>query len=92
MRVRYQQGYLRLGHRKNGPDCWEFLSRDSESPGKRIRRKAVIGTIQQYPNVEDAWQASNGLRVSIHESRNRQREQTITTDAMRIRTAKLPQD
>jgi len=25
MRVRYQQGYLRLGRRKHGPDCWEFL-------------------------------------------------------------------
>ena len=78
MRVRYQQGYLRLGHRKSGPDCWEFLWWNSESPGKRIRRKAVIGTIQQCPSVEDAWQASNGLRVSINESRNRQREQTIT--------------
>jgi hypothetical protein len=32
-----------------------------------VRRKAVIGTVQQYPNVEDAWQAGNGLRVSINE-------------------------
>jgi hypothetical protein len=38
----------------------------------------VIGNTQQYPNVEDAWQASNGLRVSINEARNRQPEQTIT--------------
>jgi hypothetical protein len=28
--------------------------------------------------LENAWQASNGLRVSINETRNRQREQTIT--------------
>jgi integrase len=77
MRVRYQRGYLRLGNRRNGPDCWEFLWWDSEHPGKRVRRKAVIGTIQQYPNVEDAWQASNGLRISINEARNRQREQVI---------------
>src|SRR5271170_3013513 len=78
MRVRYQRGYLRLGNRRNGPDCWEFLWWDSEPSGKRVRRKAMIGTIQQYSNVEDAWQASNGLRVSINEARNRQREQTIT--------------
>ena len=78
MRVRYQQGYLRLSHRKNGPDCWEFLWWDSEPTGRRVRRKAVIGSIQQHPNVEDAWQASNGLRVSINETRNRQREQPIT--------------
>jgi hypothetical protein len=35
-------------------------------------------TVLQYPNLENAWQASNGLRVSINETRNRQREQTIT--------------
>jgi integrase len=78
MRVRYQRGYLRLGQRKKGPDRWEFLWWDSESAGVRVRRKAVIGTVQQYPTLENAWQASNGLRVSINETRNRQREQTIT--------------
>jgi integrase len=77
MRVRYQRGYLRLGQRKKGPDRWEFLWWDSESTGVRVRRKAVIGTVQQYPNLENAWQASNGLRVSINETRNRQREQAI---------------
>jgi integrase len=78
MRVRYQGGYLRLGQRKKGPDRWEFLWWDSEPTGVRVRRKAIIGTVQQYPNLENAWQASNGLRVSINETRNRQREQTIT--------------
>ena len=78
MRVRYQRGYLRLGQRKKGPDRWEFLWWDSDPTGERVRRKAIIGTVQQYPNLENAWQASNGLRVSINETRNRQREQTIT--------------
>ena len=78
MRVRYQRGYLRLGHRKTGPDCWEFLWWDIELTGQRVRRKAVIGTVQQYPNIEEAWQASNGLRVSINEARNRQQEQLVT--------------
>jgi integrase len=78
VRVRYQRGYLRLGHRKTGPDCWEFLWWDIELTGQRVRRKAVIGTVQQYPNIEEAWQASNGLRVSINEARNRQQEQLVT--------------
>jgi integrase len=78
MRVRYQRGYLRLGQRKSGPDRWEFLWWDSEPSGVRVRRKAVIGTVLEYPNLENAWQASNGLRLSINETRNRQREQTIT--------------
>ena len=77
MRVRYQRGYLRLRQRKTGPDRWEFLWWDSEPSGVRVRRKAVIGTVLQYPNLENAWQASNSLRVSINETRNRQREQTI---------------
>lgn len=78
MRARYQRGYLRLGRRKTRPDCWEFLWWDTEPTGRRARRKAIIGTVQRYPNVEDAWQASNGLRVSINEARNRQREQAMT--------------
>ena len=78
MRARYQRGYLRLGHRKTGPDCWEFLWWDIELTGHRVRRKAVIETVQQYPNIEEAWQASNGLRVSINEARNRQQEQLVT--------------
>ena len=77
MRARYQRGYLRLAHRKTGPDCWEFLWWDTELTGQRVRRKAVIGTVQQYPNIEEAWQASNGLRVSINEVRNRQQEQSV---------------
>jgi hypothetical protein len=44
----------------------------------RVRRKAIIGTVQQYANLENAWQASNCLRVSINETRNRQREQAVT--------------
>ena len=51
---------------------------DSEPSGVRVRRKAVIGTVLQYPNLENAWQASNGLRASINETRNRQREQAVT--------------
>ncbi len=51
MRVRYQGGYLRLGQRKKGPDRWEFLWWDFEANGTRVRRKAIIGTVQEYPNL-----------------------------------------
>lgn len=78
MRVRYQRGYLRLGRRKTGPACWEFLWWDVEPTGIRVRRTSAVGTIHKYPTIEDAWQASNGLRVSINEARNRQLEQALT--------------
>ena len=80
MRARYQKGYLRLGCRKTRPHCWEFLWWDTEPAGRRVRRTAVIGTVQQFPQKEDAWEASNGLRVSINEARNRQRDQAITVE------------
>jgi len=78
MRARYQRGYLRLASRKTGPACWEFLWWDVEPTGIRIRRTAAIGTVHKYPTVEDAWLASNCLRVSINEACNRQREQGLT--------------
>lgn len=62
MRLRYQRGYLRLG----------------QLTGRRVRRKAVIGTVVRYPNIEDAWLAINSLRMSINEARNRQQEQLVT--------------
>ena len=65
MRVRYPGGYLRLGQRKKGPDRWEFLWWDSEPTGLRVRRKAVIGTVQQYPNLEDAACACRSMRFEI---------------------------
>jgi integrase len=77
MRVRYQHGNLRRVDRKTGPACWEFLWREDGENGKRIRRTAVIGTVDQFPTGESAQSAVNGLRMSVNQNRNRQREQTI---------------
>ena len=66
MTIRHQRGHLRCTKRKNGPSAWEFLWRESDVSGKRLRRTAVIGTIEQYPTEELALAAVNGLRVSIN--------------------------
>jgi hypothetical protein len=63
---------------RRGRTAGNFFGGTSNLPGQRVRRKAVIGTVQQYPNIEEAWRASNGLRVSINEARNRQQEQLVT--------------
>jgi len=39
--------------------------------GKRVRRTAVIGTIEQYPTKEEALDAVNGLRMQVNADRNR---------------------
>ena len=77
MHVRRQTGYLRCAKRKNGSSCWEFLWRENGVTGKRIRRTAVIGTIEQYPTEDLAQVAVNGLRMCINQEPNRQWEQPI---------------
>jgi integrase len=67
----YQHGYLRRAKRKSGPHCWEFLWRENDTTGKRIRRTAIIGTVEQYPTEELALLAANGLRMQINVDRNR---------------------
>ena len=49
---RYQRGYLRCAKRKSGSCCWEFLWREDDVAGKRVRRTSVIGTVEQYPTKE----------------------------------------
>ena len=68
----YQRGYLRCAKRKSGSNCWEFLWRENDAAGKRVRRTAVIGTVEQYPTKEDALDAINGLRMQVNADRNRQ--------------------
>ena len=77
MPKRHQQGHLRYVKRRNSPTRWEFLWRESNQLGKRIRRNVVIGTIEEYPTEALAQAAINGLRTFINEDRNRQREQSI---------------
>ena len=77
MRVTYQRGHLRCVKRKNGSSCWEFLWREQDASGKRIRRTAIIGTAEQYPTEELAEDAVRGLRMQINEARNRQLYQSI---------------
>jgi hypothetical protein len=72
MRLRYQQGCLRCIKRKSGPDRWEFLWRENDVAGKRVRRTVIIGTVEQYPTRDLAQAAVNGLRMQVNEDRYRQ--------------------
>ena len=51
MPLRYQRGYLRCVKRKSGPSQWDFLWQENVG-GRRIRRTAVIGSIDEYPTEE----------------------------------------
>lgn len=41
MRIRYQHGHLRFKGRKNGNSCWEFMWREQDASGKRVRRTQI---------------------------------------------------
>jgi len=58
-------GYLRCVKRKTGPSQWDFLWRENVG-GRRIRRTAVIGSIDEYPTEELAQVALNGFRVRLN--------------------------
>jgi hypothetical protein len=73
MRQCYQRGCLRYAKRKSGSDCWEFLWRETDATGKRVRRTAFIGTVDEHPTKELAQEAANGLRMRVNEDRNRER-------------------
>ena len=77
MSQHYQYGYLRCMERKPGLPRWEFLWREEDELGNRVRRTAIIGTLEQYPTKESALAASNGLRMQINADRHRRAGHTI---------------
>jgi len=61
MPLRYQRGHLRCVKRNSG----NFLWRESLG-GRRIRRTAVEGSIDEYPTEEPAQGALNGFPVRLN--------------------------
>ena len=72
MRQYYQRGCLRRTKRKAGPDRWEYLWRENDGTGNRVRRTTVIGTLEQYSTRDLAQVEVNGLRMRINQDRLRQ--------------------
>jgi hypothetical protein len=70
----YQRGYLWRATRKTGPDCWEYLWRDTAPSGRVVRHKAIVGTVEEYTTWDAANEAINGLRMCINEDRHRRRD------------------
>ena len=56
-----QQGSVILTSRKFGPDVWQFRWSEKDRSGRRIYRKRVIGTVQQYPDAQAAREVTTAL-------------------------------
>jgi integrase len=51
-----QRGSLVKAERKNGPDVWQIRWSEKGGDGRRVYRKRVIGTIEQYSDAAAAQQ------------------------------------
>jgi hypothetical protein len=55
-----QHGSLIRSIRKHGPDVWQFRWSETGGNGKRVYRKRVIGTVEQYSDAVEARRFAAG--------------------------------
>jgi len=63
-----QQGSIIETVRKHGPNVWAFRWSEKNRNGRRVYRKRVIGTIEQYPDANAARAAAGALLAEINAS------------------------
>jgi integrase len=61
-----QQGSIIQTVRKQGPNVWSFRWSEKNRNGRRVSRKRVIGTIEQYPDANVARAAAGALLAQIN--------------------------
>lgn len=65
-RQRYQNGSLVKVKRATGPKVWVYRWREINDEGRRVQRKAVIGTVEKYKTDRDAWKAVESRRLQVN--------------------------
>src|SRR6266576_448785 len=60
-RTTMQRGCMKRRSRKGGPDVWQFRWSETTSDGKRLYRKKIVGTVEQYPDEEAVRRSVVGL-------------------------------
>jgi integrase len=68
--------------RKQGPDCWIFRWREEDPTGKRVRRKATLGSVKQYPTEASALKAAESLRITINAEQSQSAQQPVSVTAL----------
>ena len=63
-RQRYQLRSLTKERRKAGPAVWIFRWRESTTDGS-VNRKALVGTVEQFPTKTAAFKAAEPLRLNV---------------------------
>src|SRR6478752_7513527 len=65
-RDRYQAGSLTTEKRSNGPDVWVYRWREQADGTLRVKRKRIVGTIQEYRTESAARKAVDALKLDIN--------------------------
>jgi integrase len=73
-----QRGSLIKKSRKWGPDVWLFRWSEKGPRGKRVYRKRVIGTLEEYSDVDAARCAVTGLIAKINSANPRKSLDSMT--------------
>jgi len=73
-----QNGCLMQVPRRQGPNVWEFRWREPGSDGRRIHRRLVIGTVEQFKDESVATRAIVPLRREINSPAHRLRARLLT--------------
>jgi integrase len=81
-RTRFQNGHLKRESRKTGPDVWTFRWRETASNGRRVNRKIVVGTVEQYKTESAANRAVAALRIDINKDFPRADFQALTVEQL----------
>ena len=61
-----QQGSIIQTTRKQGPDVWLFRWSEKNRNGRRVYRKRVIGTVEQYPDGKAVRVAAAALLTQLN--------------------------
>jgi integrase len=79
-----QHGSLATKTRLEGSDVWELRWSEKGPHGKRVYRKRVIGTVDEYPDVHAARAAVAGLIAEVNWSNTRGNSTTMTLAQLSI--------
>ena len=81
-RTSYQQGSLKLEERKRGPAVWVYRWWEKDTNGHTVRRKAQVGSLEEYPNESAAQAATDALRLTVNNSSKRKNLSKTTVNTL----------
>ncbi len=85
-----QQGSVIQTSRREGPNVWQFRWSEKDLNGRRIYRKRVIGTVDQYADEAAVRNAASGLLSDVNLRARQDRIGSITVDHILSRVKCVP--